>query len=64
MVKNKKKINYRKKCFECGFDKFYQDMRLREISCLKCGLVLYAPYSPDFVTDGFKFDIVKRKKYS
>lgn len=62
--KNKKKtknISVIRKCIECNSTKFYHDNKLHETSCLKCGLVLYAPYNPDFITDGFKFEYVKKK---
>ena len=56
--KSKKKRNIKiiRKCIECGSTKFYHDDKLKETSCLLCGLVLYAPYNYDFITDGFIFD--------
>lgn len=62
--KSKKKKNQSiiRKCVECDSTKFYKDYRLNETSCLKCGLVLYAPYTADFIVDGFKFEIKKKKR--
>lgn len=45
-----------RRCIECDSTKFFHDYKLHETSCLSCGLVLYAPYSADFITDGFKFE--------
>ena len=50
-----------RKCIECDYTKFHYDYKLHETSCLKCGLVLYAPYNADFIVDGFKFENVKKK---
>lgn len=49
------------KCFECDSASFHVEYKLNEISCLKCGLVLIAPPSPDFVTDGYRVIIEKKK---
>lgn len=54
-IKKNKRIRI-KKCFECGYTKFHYERKLQEISCLKCGLVLYSPPTTDFVTDGFKYE--------
>lgn len=54
--KNTKKADVVKKCVECDSTGFHTDYKLNEISCLKCGLVLYAPYSADFIVDGFKLE--------
>lgn len=61
--RTKKKTNGSiiRKCIECNSTKFYKDYKLNETSCLSCGLVLYAPYTTDFITDGFKFENVKKK---
>lgn len=54
--KKKRSKNLIRKCVECDSAEFYKDEKLKEISCLKCGLVLYAPPTADFITDGFKFE--------
>lgn len=61
-TKKRKRSKILRRCVECDSISFYTDYKLKEISCLGCGLVLVAPYSPDFVTDGFKFEDVKKKK--
>ena len=60
--KRKKKHKFIKKCVECDSTEFYTDYKLKEISCLNCGLVLVAPYSADFIVDGFKIETIKKKK--
>jgi len=60
--KKTKNENIIRKCIECNSTKFYHDYKLHETSCLRCGLVLYAPYNADFIVDGFKFENVKKKE--
>lgn len=63
-VKRKKKNEIKaviRRCIECNSKEFYHDYKLKETSCLKCGLVLFSPYNSDFITDGFKFEIIKNK---
>jgi transcription initiation factor TFIIIB Brf1 subunit/transcription initiation factor TFIIB len=48
------------RCVECDSSSFHYEYKLREYSCLRCGLVCVSPYSPDFVTDGFK--VVEKKE--
>lgn len=50
------------RCVECDSSSFHFEDHLMEISCCKCGLVLVAPSSPDFVTDGFNVVYVKKNK--
>lgn len=55
--KLEKKLDHKPwKCVECGSTSFHFEWHLREVSCCKCGLVLVAPPSPDFVTDGLNVD--------
>lgn len=39
-------------CPECENDSFL--IHESSVFCRKCGLVVKAPYSPDYVTDGYK----------
>ena len=59
--KNNKRCRKSLRCVECDSSSFYYDGKLKEVSCLGCGLVLVAPYSPDFVTDGYRIVCDKRK---
>lgn len=41
-------------CPECDNTTFLKDFHDNNIFCRKCGLVVNAPYSADFIVDGFK----------
>lgn len=43
-----------KVCPECNSHLFKHEENIKEIYCKLCGLVLNAPYSPDFITPDFK----------
>jgi len=62
-ISKKKKCRKKiKKCVECDSTEFHQEYKLREVSCCRCGLVLVAPPSPDFVVDGYGIECIKKKK--
>lgn len=51
----RRREDYVKMCVECDSTLFHYEEGLREISCLKCGLVLASPPTTDFITDGFRY---------
>ena len=55
----KQKIIKIKVCPECGSCKIKKDENTTEIFCSKCGLVIIAPPTMDYVTDGYKVMEIK-----
>lgn len=43
-----------KLCPECGSCETKKDEKTTEIFCSKCGLVIIAPPTTDYITDGYK----------
>lgn len=61
-IENQRKY-YILQCPECENNTFKKEWHTMETYCLKCGLVIVAPPSCDFITDGFNKIQVSRDVY-
>lgn len=58
----KKKYRIIKMCPLCGGRVFDTVTRLQEINCCNCGLVIQAPPTASFKTDGYKIIRIKKNE--